>query len=166
MHPLKKMTSYANSIATSLCCNYFEDDGTQWQLQMRPTFLDISCPRRHLTISMTADLDKDEKELTYDEAGPEYKCGSDVTEGYFESDHAKLTIGLRQDVDFETNENGTYEMDEDGEPVETAYAELEGQGLLSKHFMIPPVARILMAMAKGASVEELKEMGARRICRV
>jgi hypothetical protein len=156
------MASYANSIVASLCCSYFEDDGTQWQLQMRPTFLDISCPKRFIGITMTALLNKGEKDITYDEE-TEYKCGADVTESYFESDHCKLTIGLRRYVDFEDDENGVYEMNEEGDAVEDAYADMNGAGVLTKHFMIPKVARLLAAMAKNAPVEELKGLGARRI---
>jgi hypothetical protein len=156
------MASYANSIVASLCCSYFEDDGTQWQLQMRPTFIDISCPKRHIGISMASNPEKGEKPITYEDA-TEYKCGADVTESYYESDHCKLTIGLRRYLEFESDENGAYEEDEEGDPVEDAYAEVQGMGLIAKHFMIPNVARLLMAMAKNASVEELKGLGARRI---
>jgi hypothetical protein len=156
------MASYANSIVASICCSYFEDDGTQWQIQVRPTCIDISCPKRYVGITMLVDKEKDEKEITYDDA-TEYKCGADVTEGTFESDDATLTIGVRRYVDFEEDENGTYEMDEDGEPVEDAYVELIGRRFRSKHFMLVNVARILMAIAKNAPVEELKGLGARRI---
>jgi hypothetical protein len=156
------MASYANSIVASLCCSYFEDDGTQWQLQVRPTFLDISCPKRHVAITMAVSPDKGETAITYEEE-TEYKCGADVTESYFVSDHCKLILGLRRYVVFDTDENGAYEMDEDGDPVEDAYVEVVGAGILTKHFMIQKVARILMAIAKNAPVEELKELGARRI---
>ena len=148
-----------------LCCSYVEDDGTQWQLQVRPTFLDISCPKRHIGISIAASADKGEKPITYEDA-TDYKCGADVTEGYFESDHCKLTIGLRRYVDFEDDENGVYEVDEDGVPLEDAYAEVAGVGFLTKHFMIPKVARILIAIATNASAEELKQLGARRISKL
>jgi hypothetical protein len=156
------MASYANSIIASLCCSYFEDDGTQWQLQVRPTFIDISCPKRHVGISMTVNPENGEKPITYDEESA-YRCDAVVTESYFESDHCKLTIGLRRYVDFEDDENGVYEMDEEGGAIEDAYMEISGLGVITKHCMIPKVARILMAMAKGGDVEELKGLGARRI---
>lgn len=104
---------------------------------------------------MVVDKSKEEKEITYDETDPEYKCGAFVTEAYIESDTCKLTIGLRQHLDDD-------DEDEDG-PVESAYAELEGHGCMTKHFMPVKVARILMAIAKNTSVEELKGLDAQRI---
>jgi hypothetical protein len=151
------MASYANSITASLCCNYFEEDGMKWQLQMRPTFLDISCPMRHLRISMAVNKSKEEKEITYDETDPEYKCGAVVTEAYIESDTCKLTIGVRQHLDDDDEDEDEYG------PVESAYAELEGHGCMMKHFMPVKVARILMAIAKNTSVEELKGLEAQHI---
>jgi hypothetical protein len=154
-----------SSFKNSLCCNYFDDGGAQWQIQVRSLFINISCPKRHVGITLLVDKEKGEKEITYNETEPEYKCGADVIEGYFESDDTTLTIGVRRYVDFEKDddENGAYEVDEDGEPVEDAYAELMGRRFRSQHFMPVQVARILMAIAKDASIEELKELRAQHI---
>jgi hypothetical protein len=143
------MTEFAASIG----CNYFQGK-VQWQIQVRPTFVDISCPAKRLRISLDVDLKEQKNMITYDE-DTEYKCGADVTEGKFVSDTCTLVVGSRMYVDEE--DSSEYSGETDG------YAELMSNGCHMSMEIPFEVAKIMYAIAKGDSTEKLEEMGAKNI---
>ena len=150
-----------------ISCNYFEDDSTQWQIRVSPVFVNIYCPKKHVDISIDVSTAKNETTIVYSEE-TEYKCGADVTEGLFRSEHCTLVIGSRRYVEFLTDdededENGTYEMDKDGVPVQDGYADLHGRdysGFRTGNFLPFQVATIVRGIAQGRSIKELEELGA------
>jgi hypothetical protein len=138
---------------SSMCCNYFEGK-VQWQIQVRPTFVDISCPSRRLRMSVNVDLKEGGKMITYDEVS-DYKCGADVTEGTFESDTCTLVVGSRMYVNEE--DASEYSGETDG------YAELNSKGARMSIEIPFQVAKIMYAIAQDKSIEEIKKAGARDI---
>lgn len=132
-----------------ISCKYMENSGLWWNIRISPAFIDISNQNNSVHISVDVSTDKNQIEYKYLEG---YSSNAHIEEGHFQFSNCKLIVGTR---DY-SNVNAVPPFG----LIEEGWAEFEGCGCKTKTIIPFEVARIVIAIANGLSVEDIEGMGA------